>query len=50
MSDITTESVPVTMPDQVASRSAPPERPPEPEPPREVITDESVGQSVDVTA
>jgi len=38
------------MPDQAAARSAPQERPPEPEPAREVITDESVGQSLDVTA
>jgi hypothetical protein len=50
MSDISTESVPVTMPDQAAARSAPPERAPEPEPQPEVITDTSVGQTVDVTA
>jgi hypothetical protein len=47
--EISTESVPVVMPDQTAARSAPSEAPP-PEPPREVITDESVGQNVDVTA
>jgi hypothetical protein len=50
MSDISTESVPITMPDQAAARSAPAERPPEPEPASEVITDTSVGQTVDVTA
>jgi hypothetical protein len=47
--EISTESVPVVMPDQTAARSAPPEAPP-PEPPREVVTDDSVGQNVDVTA
>lgn len=48
--EISSESVPVVMPDQTAARSAPAELPPSPEPPREVITDESVGQTVDVTA
>ena len=46
--DISMESVPVAMPDQATTR--PPETPPEPEPEREVITDETVGRSVDVTA
>ncbi len=48
--EISSESVPVLMPDQTAARSLPPEAPPPPEPPREVITDESVGQTIDVTA
>ncbi len=44
------ESVPVVMPDQaVAAQTQPPQAPP-PEPEREVITDRSVGQNIDVTA
>lgn len=48
--EISSESVPVVMPDQTAARSVPPEAPPQPAPPREVITDQSVGQTIDVTA
>ncbi len=43
------ESVPVAMPDQAVARPDRPETPP-PEPEREVITDESVGRNIDVTA
>ncbi len=44
------ESVPVVMPDQaVAAQTQAPQAPP-PEPPREVITDNSVGRNIDITA
>ena len=44
------ESVPVAMPDQAVARPDRSETAPPPEPQREVITDESVGQNIDVTA
>ena len=48
--EIGVSSVPVTMPDQAVEQAAPAEPPPEEPPPAETVSDDSVGQNVDVTA
>ena len=48
--EISYSSVPVTMPDQAVEQALPPEAPPEEPQPQESVSDNSVGQNVDVTA